>query len=261
MTRSPDEGPKPSRDSIPIALQGVEAGYSGRGILPALDLRIAPGETWALIGRNGAGKSTLLRTILGLQPSVAGTVVRDEAERVSYVPQRGDYDLSIPARVIDVVRSGADCGWSFLRPTYLRQRAAIIDKALADTLTAPLARQQFNELSEGQKQRVLIAKALASEPTLVVLDEPTSAMDPIAERGVFELIDRLRRERNLAILIASHTMSFVPMYATHAILVDADDRLVLSGTVDEVLRSDELHERYGFIVRALAEDETRTRDL
>lgn len=241
----------PRRSSVPVELAGLEAGYGGHGLLPAVDLEIESGQMWALIGRNGSGKTTLLRTILGLLPSVGGLVIRDKSSCVSYIPQRTDYDLAVPARVIDIVREGLDHHRSFLSPFFVGRHAADVQRALEETGTKELAHRRFRELSEGQRQRVLIAKAIVCDPGLIVLDEPTSAMDPLAERSMFELLDRLRRSRDLAVLVASHSMSMLPQYSTHAVLVDADAQQVVAGPIHEVLESEAFRRIYGF--RAAAE--------
>lgn len=236
------------RSSIPVELSRVEAGYGGKSLLPPVDLKIEPGQMWALIGRNGSGKTTLLRTILGLLPSVGGHVIRDREACVSYIPQRSETDLAVPGRVVDVVRQGVDHHNSFLSPLYVRRHKNAVRRAMEETHTTELGLRPFRLLSEGQKQRVLIAKSLVCSPGLIVLDEPTSAMDPIAERSVFELLDRLRRRGDLAVLIASHSMSLLPSYASHAVLVDADERQVVAGPVAEVFSSPAFQRGYGYSV-------------
>lgn len=227
-----------------LELDDVEPGYLGRPILPKVNLTVEPGQIWALLGRNGGGKSTLLKTILGLLPPVRGRVVRRPGLRMSFVPQRGGYDLSVPSRVIDQVRGGVDHGWSFLSPRYVWRAAANIERALATTDTASLARRQLAELSEGQKQRVLIARAIVSDPELMVLDEPTSAMDPVAEGVIFTLLAKLAEERRMAMLIASHNATFAPRFATHAVYVDSDERVVSVGSVAEVTSGSTFKKRY-----------------
>ncbi len=240
-------GRGPSSEPL-LALRGVRVGYGGRAILPALDLEVRRGEVWALVGRNGAGKTTLMRTMLGLLPPVEGPVATAPGLRRAYVPQRGDFDLRVPARVIDFARGGADVGWSFLRPWHSAAERARVTDALERTDTARLAHRAFATLSEGQKQRVLIARALCSVPALLVLDEPTSAMDAANEAAVFALIDRLRRDLQVAIVIASHRLSFVPRYASHIALVDRDDGVALTGPATEIMDGPVFRHRYGALV-------------
>lgn len=241
-------GAAPPRDEAPaplVRLDGLVAGYAGRALLPPLSLTIARGELWALVGRNGSGKSTLLRTLMGVLPRVAGRLDGPAGLRIAYVPQRGDYDPSVPARVIDFVRGGIDRGWSFLDPLRILRHRADVLGALEAADVAPLRDQPFQQLSEGQRQRVLIARALVSAPDLLVLDEPTSAMDPVHEREVFALLDRLRRDRGVAVLVASHQMELMPRYATHAVLVDRERGVALADRVEAVLASSAFQSRYG----------------
>jgi zinc transport system ATP-binding protein len=230
-----------------LSLRDVRIGYGAQAILPPLELEVRPGEVWALVGRNGSGKSTLMRTILGLLPPVEGSVATRAGLRRAYVPQRGDYDLSVPARVIDFIRGGLDTGLGFIRPWRTAAERARVEAALDRTDTRRLRRQPFATLSEGQKQRVLIARALVSAPDLLVLDEPTSAMDSHNEAAVFALIDALRRDLDVAIIIASHHLAFVPRYASHAVWVDREDPRATAAPTPEILRLPEFRARYGVL--------------
>lgn len=228
-----------------LRLDALEVGFGGRPILPPVALEVRPGEVWALAGRNGSGKTTLMRTVLGLLPVVGGELTRAAELRLAYVPQRGQLDLSVPTRVIDHVRGGADPGWSFIDPTHRRRSRKRVEAALAATDTAALAGRRLAQLSEGQKQRVFVARALVAEPTLMVLDEPTSAMDPVAETAVFELLAGLVAERGVALLVASHTMSFVPRYASHCCFLDRERALVRTGAAGDVLADEAFVHQYG----------------
>ena len=106
-----------------------------------------------------------------------------------------------------MVESGVERGWSFWR---WGGREKNVVQALDDVGAADLAREPYGHLSEGQKQRVLMARAMASEPDVLLLDEPTSAMDPLAEQNIFEVIEGLRRERSLSVIIASHSLAVLP---------------------------------------------------
>ena len=231
--------------SAVVQLTDLVVGYHKRPLLPPLSLQIGPGEQWALIGPNGAGKSTLLRTILGLLPAVGGKVDLDAHANLGYVPQRTSISPHTPARVIDLVRSGIDRGWSFLRPTHIRRSISDIERAMRDADISSLAKQQYPTLSEGQKQRVLVARALASNPELLVLDEPTAAMDIAAEEGVFELLERLREQRQIAVLVVSHHLTVAARHATHAIIVDKDRSYAAAGSMADIAAAEETRARYG----------------
>lgn len=230
-----------------LALDKVVVGYHDHGILPPIDVEIGAGQCWALVGRNGGGKSTLMRSLLDLQPLVYGAITRRAGLRIAYIPQRSHFDLSVPARVVDFVAGGLDTGWRFLRPWTTAAERKRVAHALEATDAATLAREPFTALSEGQKQRVLIARALVSDPEFLVLDEPTSAMDPMNERALFELLAGLcdSSGRRLSVLLASHQMSFLPDYASHALLVDKDLGIAVAGPEAAVFESEAFGRVYG----------------
>lgn len=227
-----------------LRCRGLVVGHAGRPILPPIDFEVRTGQAWAVIGPNGSGKTTLLRTVLGLLPLLAGELQRPR-RGIGYVPQRSAMDADVPARVIDLVRAGAERGWSFANPLWMWRARPQVQRALVDTATAGLCSEPWQHLSEGQKQRVLMAQALAGDPQLLVLDEPTSAMDLHAELSVFQLLGDLRRARPLGVLMVGHNLALLARHATHALLVDKDQGAVVAGTVAEVVASPAWAVRYG----------------
>jgi zinc transport system ATP-binding protein len=237
----------PHGSSFPlIAARGLVVGYGGKGILPPLDLDVLKGEFWALLGRNGSGKTTLIRTLLGLLPRVEGELRRAPETGMSYVPQRTELDPTLPGRVVDFVRSGRDRGWSFLDP-FPRDDGDGLRRALQDARCADLAGEQMSHLSEGQKARAVLARALGSNPNVLVLDEPTSNLDASTERAVFELLDALRRERDLALFVVSHRSELFIGRATHAIYVDRSRGVAVAGSFDEITNSESFVTGHGSI--------------
>lgn len=233
-----------SSDELLLSCRGLVVGHGSRPILPPIDLEVRTGQAWAVIGPNGSGKTTLLRTVLGLIPLLGGELQRPR-RGIGYVPQRSAMDAEVPARVIDLVRAGAERGWSFVNPLWMLGARDRVQRALVDTATEALCREPWQHLSEGQKQRVLMAQALAGDPDLLVLDEPTSAMDLHAERSVFQLLGQLRRTRSLAVLMVGHNLSLLARHATHALLVDKDQGVAIAGTVAEIAASPAWAVRYG----------------
>lgn len=229
-----------------LQIDALEVGYQGRAILPRMTLQVEPGQLWAVIGPNGAGKSTFLRTILGLHQPVAGGILRGTGA-IGYVPQRSEVDPAVPQRVIDLVRMGVERGWRVLDPLAGRRNPAV-QAAMRDANVTALARTQWRKLSEGQKQRALLAQALAGEPKLLVLDEPTSAMDMHAEAAIFTVLERLRAERHLGIVVISHHLAMLARCATHFMLLDKDADLALVGDRATVLQHPDFLERYGQVV-------------
>lgn len=222
--------------SVQLLLEADElvCGYHGVGLLRPFTFRVLPGQFWGVFGRNGSGKTTLLRTLLGLQPSVSGKLHRVSRVPCGYVPQRESINADVPFRVIDLVAGGALSGWSFLRPLGSDARNRV-ERAMDDTDLQPLRAQPFSQLSEGQKQRVLLARALAVNPGLLVLDEPTSSMDHQAETEMFDIVARLVRERDLSALVVSHHAELLARHASHVLFADREEKIILSGRKEEVL--------------------------
>ncbi len=228
--------PGPAERAPLLHCRQLVVGHHGRALLPPIDLTVREGSFWAVIGRNGSGKTTWFLTLLGLLPPVAGHVEWPRRDvRLSYIPQRSDVDPLFPARVGDVVAYGAERRFGFLgprRPLDLRRRVAL---ALERTEAAALAGRAFRDLSEGQKQRVLLARMAAGEPELALLDEPTAAMDVRAEEETLRLIERLRRQYGMAVVIVSHFLGVASQFAEHVLLVAPERRAVFVGTPAEVL--------------------------
>lgn len=237
-----------------LALQELQVGYLNRSFLPPIDVEISTGELWGIAGSNGSGKSTLLKTILGLMPSISGTTLRSGNLRIGYVPQRTSLDLSIPARAIDVVRGGATRGWSFANLMHTHRNKHAIEEAMETTNVTSIATEQLSKLSEGQKQRVLMARALVGQPQLLILDEPTSAMDSQSETRMLELLDELRIKRSIGIVLVSHNLMAMSAVATHALMLDREHQLIVSGDIRNVAVHHEVHEHFGRLMRVVVEE-------
>lgn len=219
-------------------------GFEKRALLPAIDLEIASGQLWAVIGRNGSGKTTWLRTLLGLLPAVSGSVQHLAPNlKLSYLPQRKVIDELYPLLARDVVRMGLERRWSFLRPR-LGGELSEIDQALEEMGVADLGSTPYRKLSEGQKQRVLFARLSVSRADLAVLDEPTSAMDQVAEGEAFELLDGLRRRRGLTIIVVSHYLGMVKRYADNAVLLDRESQHIVVGAPATVFKHEAFQARF-----------------
>jgi len=226
-----------------VRCEGLRVGYR-EAILPPIDVTIREGEIWVVIGRNGSGKTTWFKTMLGLAPPIDGKVVRsDPGLHLSYVPQRTAYDDLFPLLSRDVVSMGAERGGSFLVPR-LRERPEVMD-ALREVNAAELADRPFRQLSEGQKQRVLLARLSASRPQMALLDEPTAAMDVVAEGDAFEHLDRIRQDSGMAIIVVSHFLGIARKHADRAVFFDRDTQTVVVGDPDEIMESHAFRRSFG----------------
>lgn len=228
---------------VMVAVQDLVVGYNNVPLLPALNFDVQAGEFWALAGRNGSGKTTLLKTLLGLHPRVSGQVMWQDRRAVAYIGQRAQWDMSVPARVWDIVVQGLDRGWSFVIPRYPRR--AQVREALHAVGLEGLANHPYATLSEGQKQRVLLARALIGNPRLMILDEPTSAMDMGGESAVFDLLATWCRERQLGVLVVGHHLTVLAAHATHLVVVDADDALAVAGPRGHIAALPAVQQRFG----------------
>lgn len=198
-------------DSPIVTTENLVCGYGGNPVVRGVELSVRAGDFFALIGVNGSGKSTFLKTIVGLLPPVGGTI-RFAAKggavpSVGYIPQSEKLDSIFPISVEEVVLMGT---YAYLGPgrrVKAEHRRTVLN-ALRRMGVADLGRRRFSELSGGQKQRILMARALATEPALLVLDEPTSGVDRAAERTFMELIREVN-ERGIAVLMASHNLGLV----------------------------------------------------
>jgi manganese/iron transport system ATP-binding protein len=232
-----------------IRLEGAVIGYK-TPLLPPLDLAVRAGATLGVLGPNGAGKTALLKSLLGLLPLMGGRRVcpQGRAPRVGYVPQRDRLDMSWPLTVLDVVLMGRVCMIGPIRRYTARDRSAARD-ALQEIGVGDLADRPLYALSGGQHQKVLIARAIAAEPELLVLDEPTSAMDPAAERMLLELVARLKQAHNLSVVLVTHQLTAVAGFATDVALVDRERRLFQVGPAHEMIEPQRLGQLYGREVR------------
>jgi zinc transport system ATP-binding protein len=181
-----------------ISARGLALTRAGRAILDGVDIDIAPGEIVTVIGPNGAGKTMLVRALLGLERLDRGEVRRREPLVIGYAPQRFDIDRAIPLTVARFVSLG--------RPAAARTE---IERVLADVGAASLIDRQLSELSGGELQRVVLARALIRAPDLLVLDEPARAVDYAGEAELYTLIGRLRTERGFGVLLVSHDLHVV----------------------------------------------------
>lgn len=184
---------------------GVKLGNNS--VISDVSFCVHSGEFIGLIGPNGAGKTTLLRVLLGLLPPTEGQLSK-KPQNIGYVPQRGySHENQVPLSVMEVVKLGS------------RGNQAQANQALLDVNMQDAAGKRFTELSGGQQQRVLIAKALASNPAILVLDEPTTGVDSNSQTEFFETLSRLHK-RGIAVLMVSHDVDTVLKVVTRVICLN-----------------------------------------
>jgi ABC-type Mn2+/Zn2+ transport system ATPase subunit len=208
-----------------LRLEDADFGYEGRAIVHRASLVVRADEFVVLVGANGSGKSTLVRGLLGLLPPLSGRVERRAGLRIGYVPQRETLDPLYPLSAADVVMMGAARD---LRP-WQRLGKAERDRAHAALLACGVtdfATRRYAALSGGQRQRVLLARALATDPEVLLLDEPTAGVDPVAERALLDLLGDLAHRRHLAVWMVTHHLHAIADRADRVATVE-EGRVVL----------------------------------
>jgi ABC-type Mn2+/Zn2+ transport system ATPase subunit len=215
-----------------ITFDNLSIGYERRPVMSGISLSIARSSFTAILGTNGSGKSTLLKTLLGIQPPVAGTIRCEGQPVFGYVPQSVELDTLYPLTGFDVALMGV---YGRIRPGRLlpRHEQDFVHECLRATAADVFARKKFSQLSGGQKQRVLIARALATKPDILVLDEPTAGVDAAATHALLEFISQIHEERKLTILLVTHDLPLVRKHAEQVIWLH--EGKILHGTVAELL--------------------------
>lgn len=210
-----------------VELESVSFAYSrGEPVLREVDLQIGQGEFVALAGPNGGGKTTLLRLILGLERPGSGSVrlYGEPSERFSrretlgYLPQRAQLGMDAPVTVREVVSAGRLRASGLLGPLRRRDRE-LVEEAIERVGLSERADAELRKLSGGQQQRALIAKALAGQPSLLALDEPTTGVDSESQDALGELLARLHQELGVTILYVSHEFGAVEHHVERLVLV------------------------------------------
>jgi ABC-type Mn2+/Zn2+ transport system ATPase subunit len=232
-----------------LAFEDVWFSYDGTEILQGVSFDVSAGRFAALIGPNGAGKTTALRLLLGTIRPVRGHVrlfgarPGKQDEVIGYIPQRVTVPRGFPLTVSEVVLMGRYGRIGLVRRPRQRDRKAAL-VALERIGLPHLARSPFGALSGGQQQRILIARALAGEPDLLLLDEPTAGLDPAARSDFYNLCCTLQRESPLTLLAASHDIEAVAHHADLVILIN--HTVIAAGSPHDVLHSPLLQEAYRF---------------
>lgn len=224
----------PSPPDLVVAAQGVSVVIAGRPILRGVDLGVRRGEFVALMGANGSGKSTLVRALTGLRPVAAGEVRLfgipldrfHDRSRLGFVPQRSGAAGGVPASVWEVVSSGRLTRRRWLRPFGAADRTAIRN-ALEVVGLEDRVRDGVGTLSGGQQQRVLIARALAGEPELLFLDEPTAGVDLPNQVALAEALELLK-SRGATIVLVAHELGPLAPLVDRAVVM-RDGRVAYDG--------------------------------
>lgn len=223
----------PPDPSALISARALAIHRGGRPVLSGVDLDVHPREIVTIIGPNGAGKSTLVKLVLGILKPDSGTLIVRPGARIGYVPQQFKPDSAIPMTVTRLLALGG-AG---------RQASKTVKDVLAEAGVAHTADQQISDLSGGETQRVLIARALLRSPDLLVLDEPTSGVDYAGEAELYDLIASLRDARGVGVLLVSHDLHLVMAKSDRVLCLNG--HVCCSGRPEAVARNQEYQRLFG----------------
>ena len=230
-----------------LAIEDATVSYNGRPALDAVTMHVPHGAQVAIVGPNGAGKSTLFKALVGLLPLRDGRVLLHgrapggQADPIAYVPQREEIDWSFPVTVSGVVMMGRYGRLGWLRRPQAADRE-VVARCLDELGIAELAGRAIGELSGGQQQRVFLARALAQEPHVLLLDEPFTGVDVNAKEAILGLLARLR-ERRITVLVSTHDMQTAAQRFELVALLNG--RLVAYGPPPEVFTPEHIGTAFG----------------
>ncbi len=236
-----------STEQIPINIEDLSINYGSKRVLSNIYLELLKGHVIGLIGPNGAGKSTLIKAILGLidyevgRIEVFGQPVDNVRKRIAYVPQKDEIDWSFPATVFDVVMMGRYPHISnFSSPS--KADKELVHEAIEEMEMGPFKNRQIGKLSGGQQQRVFLARAIAQQADLFLLDEPFVGVDSTTEHKIIDLMQKQAKEDKM-LLVVHHDLASVSHYFDKVIMLN--QRIIAFGNVNEIFTEAYLKKTYG----------------
>ena len=220
-----------------ITCKGLSFAYDGVTVASEIQFTVSQGDYLCIVGENGSGKSTLMKGLLQLKKPSGGTITMDpslSATEIGYLPQQTAVQKDFPASVMEVVLSGC-LNRLGLRPFYSKSEKTLAESNLQKLGIAHLRNHCYRELSGGQQQRVLLARALCATQKLILLDEPTAGLDPVATKELYELIQRINEELGITVVMVSHDITAAVNYAKHILHLRRTQ--LFFGTTEEYRRS------------------------
>lgn len=213
-----------------IQIKNLSFSYpTKKDTLKNINIDIKEGTFNAIVGENGSGKSTLIKCILGLNKGYSGEIIKEE--HIGYLPQKSEIQSNFPATIEEIVLSGTIS--SHIKSVFYKKEDKENAKQIMQKLEIyDIRKKCFADLSGGQQQRVLIARALCATKKIIILDEPTNGLDPSIAKQIYELLDKLKKEENITILIVSHDIERALNYADTVIELE-NGKIVFTGKPEE----------------------------
>ncbi len=210
--------------------------YDQKPVINDLSFSISKGDYLCIVGENGVGKSTLIKCILGLIKPSGNIIFGDglSQSKIGYLPQQSEIQKDFPASVYEVVISGT-LNKSKLIPFYSKKQKELAQRNIKLLSLEDIKKKCYQDLSGGQQQRVLLARALCAADSLILLDEPSSGLDPIVTNDLYDIIEKLNKEHNMSIIMISHDIKRTVKNASHILHLDHNEYFY--GTVNEYIRS------------------------
>ena len=232
------------KDDTCIELSNVYYSYEGQKVLESISFKIKCGDYLGIIGPNGGGKTTLLKIILGLiKPSSGKVKVNNRKQLIGYVPQRSTQgDVHFPATVHEIVKSGRTASVGIFR-NFSEKDYHTIDHAMKIADVSRLKNRLIGDLSGGQRQRLFIARALAGEPKILILDEPTVGVDIVSQEKFYAFLEELNEKYGITVIFVSHDLDFVTSRVKNVLCLNRS--LVCHGSPKEFLKEKYLEKLYG----------------
>lgn len=235
-----------------LVAEGLDLGYGGRPVVTGVDLVVRRGDFWFLLGPNGSGKSTFAKAVLGFLAPRAGRLRMEgglrRGETIGFVPQH----CALLPTLSTTLREFVELGFASL-DVPAAERSARIGWAIGAVGLAGLEAHDVHDLSGGQRQRAMVARALVRRPELLLLDEPTSNLDPASQEALLVVLARLHRETGLTLLFVCHDVAVAARYATHVAFFH--DGIVEAGDRSLLMQQGVLPRVYGLDLRVTLDDE------
>lgn len=244
-----------AHEAYPCQISDLTVAYHDRVVVEHASLHIPSGQVMAILGPNGAGKSTIIKAALDLVPPLGGTVkffgkpLDKVRHRVGYMPQSAEIDWDFPTTVADVVAMGTYGKLGWLRRPGPKQAQAV-RHAMETVGIADLANRQISQLSGGQKQRTFMARILAQDPELYIMDEPFAGVDAASEKAIMSAMAKLKEDGKTIILV-HHDLATVKQFCTWVTMMNRG-KIISCGPLEEAFTSSQVHRAYGFSESDLA---------